>query len=261
LESILSVAGSDVAGIITEVPSNPQIQTPDVPKLRKLANRAGCALVLDSTIGTPHNVEVLPYADVVCESLTKYAAGSADVLMGTSIVNPDSQWSEEVIRGIKSYAEAPYIRDIERMAHRIRGYSSRIHRVNSNTEALVEYFSRWKIVRRVYWAYDEQSRDHYRRLERGPHSPSGLLLLDLAIPLEKLYDRLPRVKGPSFGAEFTMVSPQMFFAHYDLLTTEKGREILHAHRLHRNMLRISVGTEELDRITAAFDEGLRYVGR
>lgn len=50
-------------------------------------------------------------------------------------------------------------------------------------------------------------------------------------------------KGPSFGAEFAMASPQIFIAHFGLLSTPQGRATLAA-RLHRDMLRISTGIED-----------------
>ena len=36
-------------------------------------------------MASPHCVDVLPYCDVVVESLTKFASGNGDVLMGAGI--------------------------------------------------------------------------------------------------------------------------------------------------------------------------------
>ncbi|MFJ9411254.1 L-2-amino-4-chloropent-4-enoate dechlorinase/desaturase BesB [Streptomyces sp. NPDC101393] len=248
----------ELAGIIAEVPSNPSLRTPDIPALREIAARAGCALVVDATIATPYNVDVLPHADVVCESLTKYATGSADVLMGAAVVNPDSSFGPDLRTELRRHGDHPYHRDTARVAARIRGYAERMDRVNANTLALAACLERHdRVVRRVDWAYDAHSESNYRKVERRPDAPGGLLMVDLKVPLEQVYDRLAVAKGPSFGAEFTMASPQIFIAHYDLLSTPEGRAALRARGLHRDMLRISAGTEEPERIVETFEQALR----
>ncbi|MFI9308889.1 L-2-amino-4-chloropent-4-enoate dechlorinase/desaturase BesB [Streptomyces triculaminicus] len=247
-----------LAGIIAEVPSNPSLRTPDIPALREIADRAGCALVVDATIATPYNVDVLCHADVVCESLTKYATGSADVLLGAAVVNPDSPLAPDLRRELPRHGDEPYHRDTARVAARIRGYADRMDRVNANTLALVACLERHdKVVRSVDWAYGAGSEGNYRKVARRPDAPGGLLMVDLRVSLEQVYDRLAVTKGPSFGAEFTMVSPQVFIAHHDLLTTPEGRATLRARGLHRDMMRISVGTEEPELIVETFEEALR----
>ncbi|TDD38214.1 PLP-dependent transferase [Actinomadura sp. KC06] len=244
----------ELAGIVVEVPSNPSLQVPDVPALREIADRAGCALVIDATIATPYNVDVLPYADVAVESLTKYATGSADVLMGAAVVNAGSSFATRLRDGLARHGDEPYHRDVARVAARIRDYAARIDRVNANAVALARLLQESSLVRGVAWPYDARSRANYRKIERRPDAPGGLLMVDLRVPLERAYDRLAVAKGPSFGADFTMASPQIFVAHFDLLSTPEGRAVLRAHGLHRDMLRISVGTEDPDQILETFEE-------
>lgn len=257
IERVTARHAGKVAGIIAEIPSNPGLQVPDVPALREIADRSGCALVLDSTIATPHNVDVLRYADVVCESLTKFATGSADVLMGAAIVNAGSPFAPSIRDGLRRFGDEPYHRDMARVAARIRDYGERIKRVNTNTIALAEYLERQNIVKRVNWAYDARSRDNYRKVERVGDAPGGLLMVDLQVPLELVYDHLPVAKGPSFGAEFTMAAAQIFIAHFDLLSTAAGRAELRSHGLHRDMLRVSVGVEEPERIVETFQRAFQ----
>lgn len=246
----------DVAGIVTEAPSNPLMQTADLPALRRIADGHACALVVDATIGTPYNIDVLPYADVVCESLTKYATGSADVLMGAVIVNRASAFAVPVMDRLQGFGDSPYQADVARVAYRIQGYRDRMAQVNANAILLADFFHRHRAVGHVHYAYEPSSRENYLRLERTPASPGGLLMLDLNVPLEQVYDVLAVAKGPSFGAEFTMASPQVFIAHFDLLSNPQGRDLLRAHGLHRDMLRVSVGIEDGERIVQVFDEAL-----
>ncbi|MCK9893724.1 PLP-dependent transferase [Frankia sp. AgB32] len=247
----------DLAGIIGEIPSNPLLQTPDVAAVREVADRAGAAVVLDTSIGTPWNVDVLSFSDVTCESLTKYATGSADVLMGAAVVNAASPFADDLRAGLHEHGDRPFSRDAARVAARIPGYEARIRQVNRNTMAVVEFLEAQNAVRRVEWAYSDRSARNYTKIHRAPSSPGGLVLLDLAVPIEQIYDPLPFPKGPSFGADFTMASPQVFIAHNDMLATVAGREELRERGLHRDMLRISVGIEEPESLI----DGLRQVFR
>lgn len=56
--------------------------TPDMPRLRRLANEHHFLILIDGTVGTFGNVDLLPYADVLMSSLTKMYSGYANVLAG-----------------------------------------------------------------------------------------------------------------------------------------------------------------------------------
>jgi cystathionine beta-lyase/cystathionine gamma-synthase len=256
LTAILDQRGDRVAGIVTEAPSNPLLQTPDLARLRDLADRHGCALVVDATLGTPYNVDVLPYADVVVESLTKYASGSADIMMGAVVLNRSSPFYGELQALLPGILHAPYWRDVARMALRVSGYAERMQAVNGNTLALAEFLRGRQSVKSVRWAYQEGSRASYEQIQRGPERPGGLITLELNRPLAAVYDRLQLAKGPSLGAEFTLVGPYLYHAHYDLVSREEGRQLLRRNGLDPELLRISVGTEETDYLVQALADAL-----
>lgn len=256
LETLLRDRGKHIAGLFTEVPSNPLMQTPDVERLRELADQYGFAVIIDATLGTPHNVDVLRYADAVVESLTKYASGSADLMMGAIVVNPRSRFAGALQEQLPRFLERPWRRDLARLAFRIGSYKERIQRVNKNTMALVDFFSRSKAVKRVRWAYEAQSLRNFEKVHRAPQSPGGIMTLELNVPLATVYDRLHLAKGPSLGADFTLVGPYLYHAHYALVSTEEGRAYLQDKGLDPNLLRISAGIEETSGLIAAFSEVL-----
>lgn len=68
--------------LFTEFPSNPLLRTPNLPRLRELANKFNFLIVVDETLGNFCNVEVLPYADIVVSSLSKIFSGDANVMGG-----------------------------------------------------------------------------------------------------------------------------------------------------------------------------------
>lgn len=88
LERYLSAMASErtakksLQAIWCECPSNPLLWTPDLQRVRELADQYDLAVVVDDTIGSSANVDVLNVADIVVTSLTKSFSGFANVLAG-----------------------------------------------------------------------------------------------------------------------------------------------------------------------------------
>ena len=76
--------GETFLTLFCEFPGNPLLKSPDLGRLRSLADRYGFTIVIDETIGNFLNVYVLPYADVVVSSLTKVFSGDSNVMGGRS---------------------------------------------------------------------------------------------------------------------------------------------------------------------------------
>ena len=70
------------AAVFCEVPSNPLLQTPNLPRLRALADKFGFLIVVDETVGNFVNVDVFRYADIIITSMSKLFSGSANVMGG-----------------------------------------------------------------------------------------------------------------------------------------------------------------------------------
>lgn len=70
-----------VLALYTEFPSNPLLWSPNLPRLRALADKYDFLIVIDDTIGGA-NVDVFPYSDMLVTSLTKLFSGYANALGG-----------------------------------------------------------------------------------------------------------------------------------------------------------------------------------
>jgi cystathionine gamma-synthase len=257
LENFLKAKGNQTAAIFTEVTTNPLIQTPDLPALYKLARQYDIPVVVDATFGTPYNVDVTPYADIIIESLTKFACGNADVMMGALIVNQRSPWYSDITNQVSAFLETPFEGDMRRLAFQIGGYKTRMEKINQNTLALIEYFKTCEHIKEIYWPYQEPFREHYQALQKHSKAAGGVISLVFDQPLEKVYDRINLPKGPSLGTEFTLLMPYVYLAHYDLVSTQQGRKHLEAVGIHPDLLRVSVGLENVETIIGIFDEALK----
>lgn len=74
--------GHRMQAIWCECPSNPLLRTVNLRRVRELAQKHGLVVVVDETIGSFANVDVLHVADIVISSLTKSFSGYGDVLAG-----------------------------------------------------------------------------------------------------------------------------------------------------------------------------------
>jgi cystathionine gamma-synthase len=256
LERLFAEHGPRIAGLVTEVPNNPLIQTPDVPWLAALARRHSAALILDPSIASAFNVDLLPHADVVATSLTKYTAHEGDVIAGVAVVNPASPHAARLRKKLPARLEPVYPRDLARLAAQIGKTDAMLARMHENVPRVAAFLEQHPAVRDVFWARRAESRENFARVARAPGAVGAMISFTLRGPLEKFYDRLRLPKGPSFGMTATSICPFMYLAHYDLVTSEAGRAELAASGLDPNLLRLSVGTEPAEEIIAVLAEAL-----
>jgi cystathionine gamma-synthase len=256
LERLFAGQGSRLAGLVTEIPTNPLIQTPDVAALAELCRRHGVALVLDPSVSSPCSVAVLPHADLVVASLTKYTASEGDVIAGALAINPARPDAAALRRGAAEWLEPVYPRDLARLAAQIGETAEVLGRIQASVPRVAAFLAAHPGVKDVFWALQPSSRENYRRIARTPDATGGMISFTLRGPLERFYDRVRLPKGPSFGMKTTLICPFMYLAHYDLVTTPAGRAELAANGLDPDLLRLCVGIEPADEIIAALAEAL-----
>lgn len=256
LKEVLRENGRRVAGIVTETPTNPLVQTPDIQQLRNLADSVKAALILDPTLVSPHNVNILSFADLHINSLTKYAAAEADVMMGALALNAQSPFYSELEQSVSAFGTAPSPQDLARMAAQIGHYGEVIARINHNTIRVAEHLESHPAVHSVHWAYAEPAGYNFRWLQHLDCGPGGIISFSLKGDLAAFYDRSRIVKSPSFGARFTLMCPFMYLAHYDLVSTPAGQALLRANGIDPRLIRLSVGTEPAEAIIAELDRCL-----
>ncbi|MDP0500225.1 MAG: PLP-dependent transferase [Verrucomicrobiota bacterium JB022] len=259
LEALMRERGRRVAGIVTEAPTNPLVQTPDLPWLRALADQYGAALVLDPSLASPVNMHLFPYADLHVNSLTKYASPDGDVMIGVLAVNPSSRFYEGVSALVDRHRCAPFWADLQRLAFEIDRFEDTVEQVNANTREVVAWLEKQPEVKAVYWAGQAACVEHFERLGRDGRAPGpgAIISFVLHTPWQDFYDRLAMPKTPSFGASFSMICPFIYLAHYDLVSDPQGRHELDRAGLAPDLLRLSVGTEPVEEIIKVLEKALR----
>lgn len=71
-----------ILALVTEFPSNPLLRSPDLARLRTLADKYDSLIVVDDGVGNFIKVETLPFVGVVAKSLSKIFRGVSNVMGG-----------------------------------------------------------------------------------------------------------------------------------------------------------------------------------
>jgi cystathionine gamma-synthase len=253
---IFAQHGSRIAGVFAELPTNPLIQTPDVPALAALCRQHGAHFLIDPSVVSVFDVDVLKHADAVASSLTKYTASEGDVIAGLAAINPMGPDAAELRRRATAELEPVYWRDLARLAAQVGEAETVLAQIHVNTAKVAAFLESHPKVRAVFWALHPASRENFLRIARAPDATGGMISFTLRGPLERFYDRLRLPKGPSFGMKTTLICPFMYLAHYDLVTTPAGIAELAASKLDPDLLRLCCGTEPAEEIIGALAEAL-----
>ena len=251
LEDYLKDYGFKISAIITEIPTNPLIISSDIKRLRKLCNKYNIPLIIDTTFATPYNLDLRDYADIFVESLTKFACGNADVLMGAIILNKKHNLSH-MSREFFKHCEPVYIGDIQRLAYEIKNYKNRVKKISSNTKKLVSYFKTCSYIKEIFYCLSDENKENYSQTMIDDNSYTGIISVTFTKPISEIYDKLNFAKGPSLGTEFTLLMPYTYLAHYDLIISKKGNDFLKEIGLPIDLLRVSVGSEPIEEIINEF---------
>ncbi|KAF1816803.1 cystathionine gamma-synthase, converts cysteine into cystathionine [Eremomyces bilateralis CBS 781.70] len=262
LERILDSEAADgrpVQAIWAEIPSNPLLVTSDLKRLRSLADKHSCAFVIDDTVGSFSNVDVLGLADIILTSLTKSFSGYADVMGGSATLNPSSTIYEE-LRPLfeKNYETEMFSADAEVLFQNSEDYLKRSTTLNRNAESLVNYLQSLtkrssSSVSRVFYPTVSSTRANFDALKRPAteeFEPGyGCLFsveLDTVEAVIAFYNNLHVHNGPHLGAHRTIALAYV----KGLYLTELDRVAKWG--LKESQIRISVGLEDSEDLLRAF---------
>lgn len=252
LRSVLAMRS--LAACFCEIPGNPLLGSADVRRISQQLRQRSVPLVADDVVATPVNVDLKYHADLIATSLTKFVAGTCDVMGGALICNPHSRLHAElktIIMG--QHEELLWGGDARILEERAVSFPHRMRRHNENGLFIAERLRRHPAIERVWypkWEFNEV----YEAVRRKPHGGWGSLITFLPKNAEvtspRIYDRLEVCKGPSLGTVFTLACPFTLLAHYTELDWAESCGV------PRHLIRISVGLEEPEELWQRIERAL-----
>ncbi|KAJ5632085.1 hypothetical protein N7490_008424 [Penicillium lividum] len=252
LEASLA-SGSRIRVLFCELPSNPLLRTPDLHRIRSLADQYDFVVVCDETLGTFVNVDILPYVDVAITSLTKIFNGGANAMGGSVVVNPASRHYSEVHAKLTAiYEDLLFPTEALVLAENSRDFQARVRKCSANALTLATFLSSHPSIESVLYPAlipTRQLYDRYRRRNGGYGYVLSLLLREPEDAI-KFYDRLDMRKGPSLGTNFSLAIPYAQLAHvFDLDWAE-------SQGIPKHIVRLSVGLESEDDLVKCVSRAL-----
>ncbi len=251
LEELLS--RDAIAGLYCEFPGNPTLRSPDLHRLAELAAKHRFPLVVDDTIATFVNVDLMPPADILASSLTKNFSGVGDVMGGSAVLNSKGPFYDDLAAGFaQEFEDNLYGEDAICLEGNSRDFCERVRRVNTTAESVCNFLVDHPSVAKVYYPRF-QTREFYDAFRRRDGGYGGLFSLTFARPEDhapRFFNTLEINKGPSLGTNFSLACPYTILAHYNELEFAEGNGV------SRHLVRVSVGLEPADDLISRFEHAL-----
>jgi len=247
------LAAQPLAACFCELPGNPTLGSADVRRISPLLRAHRVPLVADDVVATPFNVDLSGHADLIATSLTKYIAGSGDVMGGALICNPKSPLYHELKALVAAqHEELLWSGDAAVLDAQAREFPGRMRRHNANGLLLAERLRNHPAVERVWypkWEFSE-AYEAVRRPGGGWGSLITFLPRDAERAAPRIYDALAFCKGPSLGTVFTLACPFTLLAHYTELAWAEACGV------PSHLIRISVGLENPEELWQRLEAAL-----
>lgn len=240
--------------VIAEAPTNPYLRVADVAAMAALTCRLPrVKLLIDSTLATPFNLRPLALgADLVVHSCSKYLGGHNDLLSGVVCGSGPLLAALRDARGLFGGIPDPHgayllIRGLKTLAVRMRQH-------NESGLKVARFLAAHPAIERVYYPGLESDPDYpvARRHFAGFGGVVSFLVRGDLARTRHFIDRcrLPNV-GPSMGGVETLIEQPALMSFFEL-TTEQRLAI----GIRDNLVRLSVGLEDVDDILADLEQAL-----
>lgn len=256
-EALSRIRQGEFSAIFCEIPSNPLLSTLDLIRLSEAARQGRIPLIVDDTVASHHNVELLPHVDAVSTSLTKWISGKGDVSAGAIRVNQSSPFAESLCAQLAETNPSHnrlYAGDSAALRANADQFTRRMKAVNRNGEAIADFLAAHPAVEQVWYPKFRNS-ENYQAVKRKTGGYGGLVSFALRNEKKapKVYDALMWNKGPSLGTEFSLACPYTLLAHYHELEWAQGCGV------PSNLIRLSAGIEPtkqlIDALRIALEQG------
>ncbi len=234
-----------------ETPSNPMMHVTDIARAAELAHAAGAFLCVDSTASTPVFTRPLSLgADIVMHSATKYLNGHSDALAGALITREDHVLWQGICRERKEAGAVPGNLEAWLLMRGMRTLFVRVQRAAENAMLIARALEQHPKVESVMYPGLESHPGHEiasRQMDGG----YGALLSFLVAggrdeALQAAGEMQMIISATSLGGVETLIEHR-----HSVEPPETG--------VPENLLRLSVGIEDVDDLINDLDQALRKI--
>lgn len=254
LEEVASAIGPMTKLVWLESPTNPRLQISDIRKITEMAHTHGALLLVDNSIMSPVLSQPLELgADIVMHSATKFIAGHSDVMAGVLAVKGESLAKDlYFLQNAEGSGLAPF--DCWICLRGIKTMALRVEKQQENAQKIAEFLSSHPRIKKVNYAGlpDHPGRSLHYSQAKG--AGSVLSFLTGSLELSKYIVETTKYFSitVSFGSVKSLISMPCFMSHASIPAA-----VREARGLTEDLVRISVGIEDINDLIADLDYALR----
>jgi cystathionine gamma-lyase len=239
------------AVIWLETPTNPLLKISDIAKICVIAKKYKVKVYVDNTFMSPYFQNPLKLgADVVVHSMTKYINGHSDVIGGCMMTNSKKIYDTTLrLQNSLGPCQSPFdswlvIRGIKTLALRMEAHQS-------NAKKIAKWLEIHPKVSHVLYP-GLKSHPQHKIAKKQMSGYGGMITFFIKGGLKESKRFLERVKlfslAESLGGVESLIEHPAIMTHASI--PKKIREEL---GIHDNLIRVSVGIENIDDLIADLD--------
>ena len=240
--------------LYTETVSNPTCRVPDLKAISAIAHKNGSILVVDNTFMTAALCRPLDLgADIVVNSLTKFASGHSDVVCGAATGRADliqKAYNLQVLLGTQADPFSSWLAE-----RGIRTIELRVKKQAENAAALAKFLDASPYVLRVNHSSLPNHPQHKLATEQFGKYYGGMLSIDLPDDREKMNLFMRSLNlchyAMTLGGYRTTMAYPVLSSHDCVPEVERLKM-----GITNGLLRISCGIEETEDLIADFAQAL-----
>ncbi|KAF9664599.1 hypothetical protein SADUNF_Sadunf16G0035200 [Salix dunnii] len=266
LQEVASAIGPQTKLVWLESPTNPRQQISDIRKIAEMAHAHDALVLVDNSILSPVLSQPLELgADIVMHSVTKFIAGHSDVMAGVLVVKGQRLWLSLILSCISSLGRdlyflqnaegsglAPF--DCWICLRGIKTMALRVEKQQENAQKIAEFLASHPRVKKVNYAGlpGHPGRDLHYSQAKGAGSVLSFLTGSLALSKHVVETTKYFSITVSFGSVKSLISMPCFMSHASIPAA-----VREARGLTEDLIRISVGIEDVNDLIADLDHAIR----
>lgn len=254
LDEVVSAIGPRTKLVWLESPTNPRQLISDIRKIAKVAHDHGALLLVDNSIMSPVLSQPLTLgADIVMHSATKFIAGHSDLMAGVLAVRGESLAKDlYFLQNAEGSGLAPF--DCWICLRGIKTLALRVEKQQENAQKIAEFLKSHPRVKKVFYAGLPDHPGHDLHYSQAKGAGSVLSFLTGSRALSKHIVEITKYFSitVSFGSVKSLISMPCFMSHASI-----PAEVREARGLTEDLVRISVGIEDVSDLISDLDNALR----
>ena len=239
--------------IYFETPTNPLLQIVDISLISSVAKENNIISIIDNTFASPINQNPINFGiDLVIHSATKYLGGHSDILAGS--VSGAKEHIEKIKKSGINYGANLSDYTVWLLERSIKTLSVRVNAQNQNALDLAKFLDDNSLIKKVFYPGLKNHLSH-EIASKQMNGFGGMMSFEVT----------DKINSEDFVSDLKIISPTMSLAGVESSITSPSKtshkkvdpQIRKKLGISNNLLRFSVGIEDIDDLMLDLDKSLK----